>query len=169
MWRIRYRNLYFLFFKPFFNSLSRSWSQPRNNAQLLLALLAGNFTLEKVGFTLRKNVVHLNFKVILQIFNVLEWKSQLFILFSKLVFDFWAGSATPRFVFIYFSPAGAFSGISWTMSDWWSLNLHSPNSVCRGLPSSSWYRKWMLYTYLINQIKVEQYWKTDRVLGFKMP
>ena len=92
MWRIRYRNLYFLFFKPFFNSLSRSWSQPRKNAQLLLALLAGNFTLEKVGFTLRKNVVHLNFKVILQIFNVLEWKSQLFILFSKLVFDFWAGS-----------------------------------------------------------------------------
>ena len=38
-------------------------------------------------------------------------------------------------------PAGAFSGISWTLMDWWSLYVERPYSVSRGLPSSSYSNK----------------------------
>ena len=36
-------------------------------------------------------------------------------------------------------PAGAFSGISWTLIVWWSRYVESPYSVSNGLPSSSCY------------------------------
>lgn len=37
-------------------------------------------------------------------------------------------------------PAGAFSGISWMVMVWWSLQTERPYSVSRGLFSSSWKR-----------------------------
>lgn len=38
-------------------------------------------------------------------------------------------------------PVGAFSGISWIVSVWWSLYVERPNSVSNGLPSSSYIQK----------------------------
>ena len=38
-------------------------------------------------------------------------------------------------------PAGAFSGISWIDSVWWSWYIDRPYSVTSGLPASSWRRR----------------------------
>ena len=171
MWRIRYRNLYFLFFKPFFNSLSRSWSQPRKKAQLLLALLAGNFTLKKVGFTSRKNVVHLNLKVILQIFNVLEWKSQFFYFIFQVSFDLenlLSRIRNTAFCLHIFLTRWCLLRHLLDDERLVVLELALPELCLQGVAVLVLVQK-MDALYLINQIKVEQYWKTDRVLGFKMP